>query len=79
MSDDGLLTNEQLYEITRKKRAHCQHAWFLKTFGVDLPRNNERVIISRDLFENLQAKRAGLLAAPVASDRPKMHLVRKSA
>ena len=79
-ADDGLLTESQLYEITGKRRPHCQRAWFKVEFGVDLPANSKRVIISRQLFENLQAKRAGLLvSAEPAKDRPRVHPIRKHA
>lgn len=78
--DDGLLSAEKLYEITDKKRPHCQKAWFKEQFGVDLPANSKRVIISRQLFENLQAKRAGLLvSAEPIKDRPRVHPIRKHA
>lgn len=73
MSNDPLLSAEQLYKITGKKRAHCQHAWFKQQFGVDLPRTADRVIISPQLFEQLQAKRAGLAAAPAVADRPRIY------
>lgn len=79
MSDDGLLTAEQLHKITGKKRSHCQQEWFRKEFSVSLPRNSERVIVSRQLFENLQAKRAGILQSDVPADRPKIHSIRKTA
>lgn len=79
MSDDGLLTAQQLHAITGKKRPHCQQAWFKAQFGVDLPRNSSRVIISRILFETLQARRAGVVtAAPTAPERPRMHLLRQA-
>ncbi len=78
MTDDGLLTAEQLKCITGKKRPHCQQAWFQREFGVTLPRNTERVIISRQIFEGLQAKRAGLIASDAAADRPKIHSLRKA-
>jgi len=77
--DDGLLTAEQLYGITKKKRSHCQQAWFEREFGVKLPRNGERVIISRQLFEQLQAKKAGILLPDQPAERPRMHMVRKQA
>ncbi|MGE5623103.1 MAG: DUF4224 domain-containing protein [Bacillota bacterium] len=79
MSDDGLLTAEQLHKITGKKRSHCQQAWFKEAFGVLLPRNTERVIVSRQLFESLQAKRAGLIQSDVPADRPKIYSVKKTA
>lgn len=77
--DDGLLTAEQLHGITGKKRPHCQQAWFKREFGVDLPRNSGRVIISRTLFETLQARRAGVITTVTAApERPKMHLLRQA-
>lgn len=79
MSEDGLLTAEQLHGITQKKRSHCQQAWFKENFGVLLPRNSERVIISHKLFESLQAKRAGMAQDDVPADRPKIHSLRKIA
>lgn len=79
MSDDGLLTAEQLHKITQKKRAHCQQAWFQREFGIVLPRNSERVIISRSVFESLQAKRAGLLPLDAPTERPKLYSLKKTA
>ena len=68
-----LLTPEQLHVITGKKRAHYQWAWFNSTFGVDLPCNTKCVIISPQLFEQLQARRAGLIALTNGGDRPKIY------
>lgn len=68
-----LLTPEQLHAITGKKRAHYQWAWFKEKFGVDLPCNTKYVIISPQLFEQLQARRAGLIALASGSDRPKIY------
>lgn len=69
----GLLTPEQLHAITGKKRAHYQWAWFKSKFGVDLPCNSKYVIISHQLFEQLQARRAGLIALTANSERPKIY------
>jgi hypothetical protein len=77
--DDRLLSEAKLVEVTGKRRPHCQKAWFKAEFGVDLPANSKRVIISWQLFEQLQAKRAGLLPSDSPKDRPRVHLLRKSA
>jgi len=81
MSDDGLLSAEALQSITGKTRPHAQAAWFQRQFAVSLPYNTERAIISRTLFEQLQAKRAGLLsqAAPAEPERPRLYSVKKPA
>ena len=68
-----LLTPEQLHTITGKKRPHYQWTWFKTTFGVDLPCNAKCVIISPQLFEQLQARRAGLIALASGGDRPKIY------
>lgn len=75
MSDDGLLTAEQLHGITRKKRPHCQQAWFRQWFGVALPTRNGRLVLSRARFEELQFIRAGLLPATAERARPPVHMI----
>jgi hypothetical protein len=74
--NDGLLTAEELQDITGKKRPHCQHAWFKREFNVDLPRNAARVLISRSVWEQLQARRAGIITvAPTPLERPKLRAI----
>jgi len=73
MNDNTELTAVELLRITGKMRPHAQWKWFNKEFGVDLPRNGESVIISRALWEQLQARRAGLIADPPKNDRPRIY------
>lgn len=81
LNDDGLLSFDALKSITGKSRPHAQAAWFKREFEVNLPYNAERAIISRTLFEQLQAKRAGLLpqAGPIEPERPRLYSVKKPA
>lgn len=76
MNDDGLLSFDTLKSITGKSRPHAQAAWFKRQFEVSLPYNTERAIISRTLFEQLQAKRAGLIPDAPKTDKPKIYSVK---
>jgi hypothetical protein len=76
MSDDGLLSKEALYKITKKKRAKCQWKWFKERYGVDLPMESDRVIISPALHELLQARRAGLLVEAPKAERPRIYALK---
>ena len=80
-NDDGLMSIDVLQDMTKKKRPHAQAAWFAREFGVILPHNSESVIISWHLFEQLEARKAGLLsqAVPAEPERPKLYSLKKSA
>lgn len=69
---NGLLTIEDLLSITNKSRPHCQKLWFQKEFGVDLPCNRERVILSWSLFGQLECRRAGL-SNGTSNAKPKIY------
>ena len=76
MSEHADLTPDELFKITKKKRAHAQWRWFKNAFGVDLPCNGESVVISRWLYEQLQARRAGLITEAPKAERPQIYSLR---
>lgn len=71
------LSPEALEKITGLRRPAFQARWFKTHYGVTLPRDRHGVIITKDSWEGLCAKKCGLIhAAPI---RPEVHLVKKAA
>lgn len=78
--DSRLLSDDDLVQITGKKRCSTQAAWFKRQFGVDVvKRANGHIIMTWATFEALTAKKAGVLASSAPPARPALHSVRRAA
>ncbi|WAL80998.1 DUF4224 domain-containing protein [Pandoraea sp. XJJ-1] len=78
--DSRLISDDDLVQITGKKRCSAQAAWFKKELGVEVTRrSNGHVIMTWATFEALQAKKAGVLPGSAATTRPAIHPIRKAA
>ncbi|MDR5772111.1 MULTISPECIES: DUF4224 domain-containing protein [unclassified Caballeronia] len=62
----SLMTEDELVQITGKRRRNKQAEWFKLTFGVDVVRSADgRLIVTWQTFEALSARKNGLgTAAP---------------
>lgn len=78
--DSRLLSDDDLVQITGKKRCSTQAAWFKRQFGVDVvKRANGHIIMTWATFEALTAKKAGVLTSSAPPARPALHSVRRAA
>ncbi|CAG9259474.1 conserved hypothetical protein [Burkholderia diffusa] len=79
--DTRLMSDDDLVDVTGKKRRSAQVAWFERHFGLTpVTRADGRIILTWAAFEALQAKRAGVLpnsTAPAA--RPQLMPIRRAA
>jgi hypothetical protein len=78
--DTRLMSEDDLRDVTGKKRHSAQAAWFKQHFGMlPVQRADGRIILTWAAFEGLQAKRAGVLAGPPQAERPALVPVRRMA
>ncbi|WP_083254182.1 DUF4224 domain-containing protein [Pandoraea sp. ISTKB] len=74
-----LISDEDLVEITGKKRCSTQVAWFKQQFGIDVvTRANGHIIMTWATFEALSAKKAGVLSSSAPPARPTLHSARRA-
>lgn len=60
--DTRLMSEQDMQDVTGKKRHSAQAAWFKLHFGLTpVQRADGRIILTWAAFEALQAKRAGVL------------------
>ncbi|WP_249183472.1 DUF4224 domain-containing protein [Burkholderia cenocepacia] len=81
MMDTRLMNDDDLVDVTGKKRRSAQVAWFERHFGLTpVTRADGRIILTWAAFEALQAKRAGVLPSSTASaSRPQLMPIRRAA
>ena len=73
--DRRLMSDEDLIDVTGKKRPSAQAAWFERQFGLKpVQRADGRIILTWAAFEAMQAKRMGV-APPNAEERPRPELL----
>lgn len=81
--DSRLLSDDDLVQITGKRRYSTQAAWFKREFGIDVVRRADgRIIITWAAFEALQARRAGFNTAGAGEApqaRPAVYPLRRAA
>ncbi|KWO62647.1 DUF4224 domain-containing protein [Burkholderia territorii] len=79
--NNRLLSEQDLIDVTGKKRHSAQVAWFKLHFGLTpVTRADGRIIITWSAFEGLQAKRAGIgLPASGSGERPQLVPLRRAA
>lgn len=77
--DSRLLSDDDLVQITGKKRCSIQVAWFKKQFGIDVvTRANGHIIMTWATFEALLAQKAGLRPDDSPPSRPPIYPIRKA-
>lgn len=70
------MTLAELERVTGKKRYSKQVAWFREQFGINVVRCGDgSPVVTWATFEALQAKKAGLSAAPAKEERPALRPV----
>ncbi|WP_322068957.1 DUF4224 domain-containing protein [Paraburkholderia bannensis] len=68
---ERLMTAEDLARVTGKKRYGKQAEWFKAQFGINVVRCGDgSPVVTWATFEALQAKKAGLMSAPIKEERP---------
>ncbi|KWD88461.1 DUF4224 domain-containing protein [Burkholderia ubonensis] len=76
-----ILTEDQLEQITGKKRYSAQVAWFRETFGAEPAlRANGSIVMTQSAFEQLLLKRLGIETKPADlrdEPRPPVYPVHK--
>ncbi|NOV26866.1 DUF4224 domain-containing protein [Cupriavidus necator] len=78
--DTRLMSEQDLRDVTGKKRHSAQAAWFSLHFGVTpVQRADGRIILTWAAFEALQAKRAGVLPGAATPGRTPLIPLRKAA
>lgn len=79
--DTRLMSDDDLVDVTGKKRRSAQVAWFERHFGLTpVTRADGRIILTWAAFEALQAKRAGVLPTPTdPASRPQLMPIRRAA
>lgn len=80
--DARLMSEQDLIDVTGKKRHSAQAAWFLRHFGVTPVQSAAgRIILTWAAFEGLQAKRAGVGLPPngTSGTRPPIMPLRRAA
>lgn len=71
-----LMSAEDIAGVTGKKRYGKQIEWFRAQFGINVVRRGDgSPVITWATFEALQAKKAGLSAAPIKEERPALRPV----
>lgn len=75
------MSEQDLIDVTGKKRRRAQVAWFERHFGLTpVTRADGQIIITWSAFEGLQAKRAGIgLPGTGGGERPKLVSLRRAA
>lgn len=69
----GLISEQEMVEITGLKRPNAQAAWFMRAFGFEpVRRHTGRLILTWEAFNALQKKRCGVLEPD--QDRPELCL-----
>lgn len=78
--DNRLMSEQDLIDVTGKKRHSAQAAWFERQFGLrPVQRSDGRIILTWVAFELMQAKRTGTVAGETPAARPKLMPVRSVA
>ncbi|CAB3730327.1 DUF4224 domain-containing protein [Paraburkholderia rhynchosiae] len=80
--DTRLMSDQDLIDVTGKKRHSAQAAWFERHFGITpVQRADGRIILTWAAFEGLQAKRAGVGPATSSAntERPPLMPIRRAA
>lgn len=73
---DRLMTLAELERVTGRKRFGKQVEWFKLQFGINVVRCGDgSPVVTWATFEALQAKKAGLSAAPAKEERPTLRPV----
>lgn len=71
-----LMSAEDLARVTGRKRFGKQVEWFKAQFGINVVRCGDgSPVMTWATFEALQAKKAGLSAAPAKEERPALRPV----
>ncbi len=71
--DARLMSEQDLQDVTGKKRHTAQVTWFKSNFGLTpVQRKDGRIILTWAAFEGLQARRAGIGADQPPNSRPKL-------
>lgn len=80
--DTRLMSEQDLIDVTGKRRPSAQVEWFKQHFGVTpVQRADKRIILTWAAFEGLQAKRAGVAPATDSANtgRPPLMPIRRAA
>lgn len=80
--DTRLMSEQDLIDVTGKKRHSAQVSWFKQHFGLTPVQSADgRIILTWAAFEGLQAKRAGVgpAASGANTERPPLMPVRRAA
>lgn len=78
--DTRLMSEQDLQDVTGKKRHSSQMSWFKQHFGIaPVQRADGRIILTWAAFEALQAKRAGVGGQQHPSIRPALQPIRSAA
>jgi Domain of unknown function (DUF4224) len=79
--DSRLMNDEDLLEITGKKRHSKRAEWFKNQFGVEVPRRADgSIVITWATFEALQGKKVGTLFVDpaIGRERPPVYPLRRA-
>ncbi|MDR2219772.1 MAG: DUF4224 domain-containing protein [Methylobacillus sp.] len=69
------LSANRLQEITHRRRASGQVAWFRQKLGADVPFDKHGPILTETAYEKLLEKRLGILpSSETSEDRPRIRL-----
>lgn len=69
------LSEKDLLEITNRTLPVAQARWFKRYFGIDVEYDRRGVIMTRNVFEQLVAKKCGISAKTEA--RPSVKLLKE--